>query len=76
MSTIEIKNSYPHKISGWIMKKNQETWDMVRDTFIIHTIAFSILKKIDTNEDREFFEYEISKQFGYDYFELDSFQII
>jgi hypothetical protein len=49
---------------------------MVRDTFIIHTIAFSILKKIDTNEDREFFEYEISKQFGYDYFELDSFQII
>jgi Na+-transporting NADH:ubiquinone oxidoreductase subunit NqrF len=70
-----MRKIYNYKVSGYIMKKNQETWEMERNSFISKVIALSRLKDIITNEDREFFECEIALQFKYDYFELDGFEL-
>lgn len=58
------------------MKKDVETWEMKRSSFVSQTIAFSRLKEINTIEDKEFFECEISLQFKCDYFELDGIEYI
>jgi len=73
MKTQQSTTTY--KVNGWLMTKNQETWDMERKSFVSNVIALSILKDIDNSEDREFFECEIALQFKCDYFELDSFKI-
>ena len=58
------------------MKKNPETWEMERNSFVSKATAFSRLKDIETNEDREFFECEIALQMNCDYFELDGFEVM
>jgi len=71
-----MRKIYTYKVTGYKMKKNAETWEMERNSFVSKIDAFSRLKDIETNEDREFLECEIALQFNCDYFELDSFQII
>ena len=62
-----------YKVNGWKMKENAKTWEMERDVFVTDLIVFSTQKNIDTFEDRESFECEISRQLQCDWFELDSF---
>lgn len=64
-----------YQVNGYLMKRNLNTFEMDRTSFVSNINAFSRLKDIDSNEDREFFECEIALQLNCDYFELDSFQI-
>jgi hypothetical protein len=81
MTNLKITNPYKHsystyEVNGWIMmKKNQDTFDMERKFFVTNITVFSRLKNIDTDEDIECFECEISRQINCDWFELDSFGI-
>jgi hypothetical protein len=70
-----MRKIYTYKVSGYLMKKNAETFEMERNSFVSKVIALTRLKDIVTNEDREFFECEIALQFKCDYFELDGFEI-
>jgi len=55
------------------MKKNENTWEMQRIELVCNQIISSILNEIDTDEDREFLENEISHELKCDAFELVSF---
>jgi hypothetical protein len=70
-----MRKIYTYQVSGYLMKKNAETFEMERNSFVTKATAFSRIKDIETNEDREFFECEIALQYKCDYFELDSFEI-
>jgi hypothetical protein len=69
------KSATSYSVSGYKMNQNPETWDMERGQFLTNHLVTSRLLEIDTEEDREFFEGEISKQLNSDWFELVSFSI-
>jgi hypothetical protein len=69
------KSITTYSVNGYKMNENPKTWNMERGQFLTNFSATSMLYDIDTQEDREFFEGEISKQLNCDWFELISFSI-
>jgi len=64
-----------YNVAGYKMIKNQETWEMESEKEITTLTIESILNDVDTFEDREFLEGEISNKFGFDYFEIVTLSI-
>jgi hypothetical protein len=62
-----------YKVNGWLMSKNQDTWELEKRQYKTSLLVTSILFDIDGEEDLQFFEGEISKQLNCDWFQLDGF---
>jgi hypothetical protein len=71
------KNQY--KVNGWVMRKDEETWEMKKEKFVFNLLHLSSLElefsEINGDEQIEFMEGEISIQFNFPYFQIDSFEI-
>jgi len=59
------------------MRKDEQTWEMKKEKFVSNLLHISSLEfgEINGDEQIEFMEGEISIQFNFPYFQIDSFEI-